>query len=143
MTAPNNARTPGDTIENKIGVVSRTYARMIGWLVSVSLSALVAAFVLYVSGLLPSSLPVEAIPELWHLSASDYAAATNRTIGWQWITQIADGRYLVYLSLVLFPAGTMLLVAIASPLYLRARAPWMSLIALLEAAVLLFAAIAV
>ncbi|TVQ26317.1 MAG: hypothetical protein EA382_05605 [Spirochaetaceae bacterium] len=143
MNESKDALTPDETIEVKIGFVSRTYARMIGWLVTISLSTLVAAFVLYVSGLLPSSLPVETIPGLWHLSAADCAAATNRTIGWQWITQVADGRYLVYLSLVLFPAGTMLLVAIASPLYLRARAPLMSLIALLEAAVLLFAAIAV
>ena len=142
MKEPSNPQSSPDTFETKIGFVSKTYATMIGWLVSISLSALVASFVLYVSGLLPSSLPVETIPGLWHLSAADYAAATNRITGWEWITRVTDGRYLVYLSLVLFPAGTMLLVAIASPLYLRARAPLMALIALLEAAVLLFAAIA-
>ncbi len=142
MSGPGRSESLLNPAGTTIGRVSRTYATMVGWLVSISLSALVVAFVLYASGLLPSSLPVQAIPDLWHLSAAEYAQVTNRAIGWSWIVHIADGRYLVFLALVLFPAGTMLIVAIASPLYLNARAPLMALIALLEAAVLLFAAIA-
>ncbi len=142
MSGPAKTSSLMDPMGTHIGRVSRTYAAMVGWLVSISLSALVAAFALYASGLLPSSLPVHAIPDLWHLSAAEYAAVTHRATGWAWIAQITDGRYLVYLTLVLFPAGTMLIVAIASPLYLNARAPLMALIALVEAAILLVAAIA-
>ena len=143
MNRTPKTRTEVDRTIAEIGGVSKTYAMMLEWLVATSLALMIVTFALYATSVLPSAIGISRVPDLWHLNARDYAEATGRALGWSWLASLAEGRYLVYLSLVVFPAGTMLLVAIASPLYLRRRAPIMAALALAEAGVLLFASLSV
>lgn len=120
--------------------VQLAYARMLMWLVRIALAAIFLTFALYVGRVLPAVVDVAQVPEVWHLSARDYAAETERAVGWQWIHNLDQGPILVFASLVLFPAGSMLIVGAASFFYLRARRRTYALIAFLEFVVLAVAA---
>ena len=131
---PNPNSIPG------IEPVQQTFASMLIWLVRVALAFLFVSFVIYAAGLVPSPIPLDDVPDLWHLSASEYAARTDLALGWSWLRALDQGRTLVFAALVLFPTGTMLLLAVTVVLYLRQRVPAYALIAFFELVVLIIAA---
>jgi hypothetical protein len=120
--------------------VQQTFASMLIWLVRIGLGLLFVTFVIYAAGLVPSAVPLADVPDLWHLGATEYAAETDLETGWAWVRSLDQGRMLVFAALVLFPAGTMILIAVTVVLYLRQKVPAYALIALLELAVLVVAA---
>ncbi len=113
---------------------------MLAWLVRAALAAVFVTFAIYVSGLRPTDVDVSAVTELWHLSAREYAEEAGRAVGWRWVSELSTGSTLVFASLVLFPAGAMLIDGIASILYFRNRVPAYGVITLLQFLVLLVGA---
>ncbi len=120
--------------------VQLVYARMLMWVVRIALAAIFVTFVLYVGRVLPAVVDVAQVPEVWHLSARNYAAETGRALGWQWVRDLEQGPILVFASLILFPAGSMIVVGAASFFYLRAGRRTYALIAFLEFLLLAIAA---
>jgi hypothetical protein len=120
--------------------VQQSFARMLVWLVSLGLALLFVTSVIYAAEIVPSGVTLQEVPQLWNLSASEYTEQSGGETGWDWVKRISEGRTLVFASLVLFPAGTMLLIGIAGILYLRHRVPAYALIAFLEVTVLIVAA---
>lgn len=131
---------PGEPAAPAIEPVQQSFARMLVWLVRVGLALLFVTFVMYAAEIVPSAIPLRDVPDLWTLSASEYVEQSGLETGWGWVSRISEGRTLVFASLVLFPAGTMLLIAMTGMLYLRHRVPAYALIAFLEVAVLITAA---
>ena len=129
-----------DTAASAIEPVQQSFARMLVWLVRIGLALLFLTFVLYAAEIVPSAIPLRDVPDLWSLSASEYVEQSGLETGWGWVSRISEGRTLVFASLVLFPAGTMLLIAVAGVLYVRHRVPAYALIAFLEVTVLIIAA---
>lgn len=120
--------------------VQISYARILGAAVLAGFLLLFAGFTLYAAGILPSELPVSEVPELWHLSAEEYARETGREPGWAWVQEIAQGDKLAFAALVYFPMATLVLVFIAGLLFARNRVASYAIIAILEAIVLVVAA---
>lgn len=93
-----------------------TYARWMQAGVRIGLVALVASFVLYILGVLPSSLPPAQLPEVWGLPVSQYLARTGAPSGWAWIHRLGQGDVLNML-------GVAILSSVTIACYLRVLLP--------------------
>lgn len=129
----NSRNDPGEAVQE-------SYARLLVWLVRVGLALLFLTFLIYALGLLPAQVDLETVPQLWHLSAEEYIETTEKETGWNWVGSLNQGNVLVFGALVLFPAGTMLLLGVAAVLYFRKGVPAYAVISFLELLVLLVAA---
>ena len=69
--------------------VQLRYARLLDWGTRIGLLLLVASFAVYVSGVLPSQVPLQRLPELWHQPVARYLALTGAPTGWQWLTLLS------------------------------------------------------
>ena len=87
--------------------LSRLYAR---WLDAATKSAFVvsvAAFLVYVLGLLPAFVPLEALPRLWGLPVDEYLRRTGAPAGWGWLELFDRGEYLNLACLALLACVTL------------------------------------
>jgi len=116
------------------------FARLLARFVSFALAALFLSFVLYATELVPSAVRISEVPTHWHLSAAEYAARTETRTGWNWLSQIGQGRTIAFAALALFPAGMVVLTAASALLYARDRVTAYGLISFVEVIVLLVAA---
>jgi hypothetical protein len=69
------------------------YARRLAGGTRIGLAVLLAAFLAYVTGLLPAYVPLADLPTIWHLSARGYLAAAGVPAGWGWLTHVAHGEF--------------------------------------------------
>ncbi|TXT36739.1 MAG: hypothetical protein FD135_4076 [Comamonadaceae bacterium] len=69
------------------------YAFLLDWSSRLGVLALLLSFALYVSGLLTPHVPLDQLPSLWNLSASDYLQRTASPTGWGWLALAHRGDY--------------------------------------------------
>jgi Mg/Co/Ni transporter MgtE len=93
-----------------------TYARWMQTGVRIGLVALVVSFLLYIVGVLPSSLPPSRLPEVWGLNVSQYLARTGAPSGWAWVGRLGQGDVLNML-------GVAILSSVTIACYLRVLLP--------------------
>lgn len=133
-----------DSIQNQpaplVDEVQLLYASLLVWFVRIALIALFGSFILYATGVVGSAIDITDVPDRWHLSAGEYVVATQTATGWSWLDSLDQGRTLSLAALVLFPAGTMVLTAVAFVLYLRNRLPAYALITFVQVVVFAVAA---
>jgi 4-amino-4-deoxy-L-arabinose transferase-like glycosyltransferase len=70
------------------------YARWLDVCTRIGFLLLVVAFALYVSGVIPSHVPLEALPRYWSMPVAQYLAAVDGSTGWEWIHRLDQGDYL-------------------------------------------------
>lgn len=97
------------------------YASWLDWGARLGFVALLAAFIVYVFGLVPTTVPIAELPRLWGLSASDYARATGMPMGWGWLHQWAQGESLALAAMAVLAAITMLCFVRLIPIFVAAR----------------------
>lgn len=96
------------------------YATVLDIGTRVAFLALLAAFALYVSGLVPAAVALADLPGLWRLSAREFHEATQSSLGWAWVGRLTEGE-----SLNLAAVSLLILVVLPChlavwPLYRRA-----------------------
>lgn len=123
-----------------IDPVQLSYASIVRWVVLGGVLLMIGTFFFYVSGLVVSAIPVEEVPELWHMSAGELARQTGSAGAWAWIGALGDAHNLAFLALVFFPAATIVVLSIAAALFSRSGNKRYAIIALAEAVVLVVAA---
>ena len=74
-------------------VVQELYARWLGAATGVAFAAALVAFVLYAGGVLPSFVPLDALPTLWQLPVGEYLARTGAPVGWGWLRLLPYADY--------------------------------------------------
>jgi hypothetical protein len=89
----------------------------------IGLAVLIIAFFIYVLGWLPVRVPMEELPRLWAMPASDYLRATGMPGGWGWIAFLGRGDVLPLLGIALLSAVPLVSVLALAPLY-AARQDW-------------------
>lgn len=132
--------SPNQPLPPPVDEVQLVYASLLVWFVRIALVTLFATFILYAAGVVGSAIDIADVPNRWHLSAGEYAIATQTEAGWSWLGSLDQGRMLSLAALVLFPAGTMILTAVAVVLYLRSRLPAYALITFIQVIVFAVAA---
>ena len=84
---------------------SALFARWLGIGTLLGFAALVASFAVYVTGVVPASVPPAELPRYWGLPVGDYLAATHAPTGWSWATRLSQSDVLNFLGLAIL-AGT-------------------------------------
>jgi hypothetical protein len=74
-------------------VVQELYARWLGAATRVAFAAALVAFGLYAGGVIPSFVPLDALPTLWQLPVGEYLARTGAPVGWGWLRLLPDADY--------------------------------------------------
>jgi hypothetical protein len=105
-----------------------------------SMTALVAGFLLYIGGLVPPLVPIAELPRYWGLSAPRYLAATGLPRGWGWVALVRHGDILNFLGIAMLAGLTIVCYLAVLPAFLRKGDTVYSAIVVLELAVLLLAA---
>lgn len=109
--APSNgpAGQPADPPVNPYASPQQlVYARWLDVCTRVGFLFLVVAFALYVSGVIPSHVPLEALPHYWSMPVAEYLAAVGGPTGWQWIRLLGQGDYLNIAGVAMLSAVSIL-----------------------------------
>ncbi len=126
--------------DNRIPVEHPRYATVLHWGTLAGFITLIATFVAYMFGWLPSHVPVERLPELWKLSTAEYLKATGTPTGWSWLTMLGKGDLASLLGIALLSASSIVCIIAVMPIYARSRNFIYLVISILEIAVLLLSA---
>jgi len=121
-------------------LMQATYARWLDTATRVGFAVSLAAFLVYVSGLVEPFVPLEQLPQLWGLSAARYAEVSGAPAGWGWLTLLARSDYLNLAAVALFGVVTLACYARIVPLLFSAGERLQAWIALAQVLVLAAAA---
>lgn len=116
------------------------YATVLHWVTLVGFVTLVITFVLYMTGLATAEVPLHQLPQLWKLSAADYAKATWLHEGWSWLFAMDKGDFLSLLGIAMLSASPILSIAAVVPVYLKEKNYIYAALGLMAVLVLLYAA---
>ena len=100
-------------------LVQERYARWLDVATRLAFAASLAAFAMYAGNLLPSFVPLEALPALWQLPVEEYLARTGTPAGWGWIALLAFSDYLALACVALIGMVTLVCYLAILPLLLR------------------------
>ena len=117
-----------------------TYARWLDAATRVGFFVSLAAFLVYVSGVVPPLVPLEQLPQLWSLPASRFIAVTGEPTGWGWLTLLARSDFLNLGAVALFGLVTLVCYARIVPLLFAAGERLQAWIAVAQVLVLAAAA---
>jgi uncharacterized membrane protein len=116
------------------------YATVLHWGTLIGFVTLVVTFILYMTGLAKADVPLHQLPQLWKLSAADYAAATGLHDGWSWLLAMDKGDFLSLLGIAILSACPILCIAAVVPVYLKEKNYIYAALGLMAVLVLLYAA---
>ena len=116
------------------------YATVLHWGTLTGFVTLVITFLLYMSGLVTAEVPLAQLPQLWKLSAADYARATGLHDGWSWLFAMDKGDFLSLLGIAILSACPIVSIASVLPVYLKEKNHTYVVICAMAVIVLLYAA---
>lgn len=118
----------------------RTYAAWLdrGWKAGFLL--MVALFALYILGIIPPHIPLEELPNSWHLSAEKFRAMHGIHNGWWWAGQTDKSDMLNFVGITFLAGVTSVCFLRVLPIFAKNKDTVYLTIAVLELAVLLLAA---
>ena len=100
-------------------VVQELYARWLGAVARIAFAAALVAFVLYAWGVLPTFVPLDALPALWQLPVGEYLARTGAPVGWGWLRLLPNADYLSLGCVALIAAVTLVCYLAVLPILLK------------------------
>ncbi|MEK7197719.1 MAG: hypothetical protein AAB151_08635 [Nitrospirota bacterium] len=114
----------------------------------IGLALLVVTFILYISGVLPSYVPIEKLSEIpqgsnvpyWGMRAHEFNQAFNVPTGWGWTSLVAKGDYLNFVGIAMLGGLSILCYLVILPILIRKKDTAYVVIAIFEVLVLALAA---
>ncbi|MBN1929074.1 MAG: DUF1634 domain-containing protein [Chlorobiaceae bacterium] len=100
--------------------VQLLYARTLDLLSHAVIVSMAAGYALYLTGLLPLSIPIETVAANWHLSAADMQAVLRQPSGWNFLDTpggVLHGDVVSYMSVILLALATLICLAVAVVIY--------------------------
>lgn len=125
---------------NSSGIEQHRYACILGWGAKIGFVIMTLGFVAYVSGLLPSQLPFEQLPQYWGLPLESYLQATGTPTGWGWFSFLHYGDYLSLAGIAILASCSIPCLVAVAPFYARRGDVVFIAICLLQVVILLLAA---
>jgi len=121
-------------------LIQAIYARWLDTATRLGFGVSLAAFLLYVSGVVEPFVPLERLPQLWSLPAARFAEATGAPAGWGWLALVGSADYLNLAAVALFGLVTLVCYARIVPVLFAAGERLQAWIALAQVLVLAAAA---
>jgi len=114
----------------------------------IGLALLIVFFIVYISGLLPSYIPIGDLSTTppgskiayWSMRAHDFNQAFNVPTGWGWIKLAGNGDYLNFVGITMLAGLTVACYMVILPILIRKKDTAYAIIAIVEVAVLALAA---
>ena len=116
------------------------YANILNKGMIIGILVLLVTYAIYLSGLLPTFIPVEDVPKYWGMSVSAFSHELGTPTGWGWLDSIGKGDYLNFVGVALLAAISIFCYAAIVPGLLRKKDTVLVVIVILEILVLCFAA---
>jgi len=132
----NHERDAGDPARSE----QRLYARLLDLLAKGGFAILVAGFLAYAFGALPSHVPVDRLAELWSLPLADYLKQTGTPTGWGWLAHLGKGEFASLAGIAILAGCSLVCLAALIPVYARRGDRVYAAICAAEIAILLLAA---
>jgi hypothetical protein len=104
------------------------------------LAVMVITFFVYVSGVLPSFVPIDDLPKYWTMRVHDFNVALNAPTGWGWAPLVGKGDYLNFVGIAMLSGLTILCYAVILPILFKKKDTAYTIIAIAEILVLSLAA---
>jgi hypothetical protein len=116
------------------------YAKVLNIGMWLGLAVMVVTFFVYVSGVLPSFVPIDDLPKYWTMRVHDFNVALNAPTGWGWAPLVGKGDYLNFVGIAMLSGLTILCYAVILPILFRKKDTAYVVIAIVEILVLSLAA---
>lgn len=116
------------------------YARWLDAGSQTAFAVTLAAFLVYLLGMLPAYVPLDALPGLWGLPVDEYVRRTHSPTGWAWLGAFDYADYLNLGCIALISGVSIACYARVAPEFLRAGARLEAAVAAGQVLVLLAAA---
>ncbi len=116
------------------------YAKILNLGMWFGLALLIITFFIYISGLLPSFVPINDLPRYWTMRAHDYTVALHAPTGWGWTAFVGRGDYLNFVGIAILSGLTILCYLVIMPILARKKDIPYIVIAVIEILVLALAA---
>lgn len=104
------------------------------------LGLLVVTFFIYISGVLPSYIPIVDLPKHWGKRVHEFNLDLGLPTGWGWIANVGKGDYLNFIGIAILSGMTIACYIVIMPILKRRKDTAYFLIALAEVLVLALAA---
>jgi len=104
------------------------------------LALLIITFFIYLSGVLPSYVPIDDLPKYWTMRVHDFNVALNAPTGWGWASLVGKGDYLNFVGIAILSGLTILCYLVILPILARKKDRAYVVIAIAEVLVLSLAA---
>ncbi|MEW6571220.1 MAG: hypothetical protein AB1390_08620 [Nitrospirota bacterium] len=116
------------------------YANILNIGMYLGLAIVVATFIIYMLGLLPSFIPPQEIPKYWTMKSYDFIHTLQAPTGWDWLAMVGKGDYLNFVGIALLAGLTMVCYLVILPILMKKKDIPYVIIAIIEVAVLALAA---
>jgi len=104
------------------------------------LATMIITFIVYLTGALPSFVPIDDLPKYWTMKVHDFNVALNAPTGWGWAPLIGKGDYLNFVGIAMLSGLTILCYLVILPILFRKKDTAYAIIAIVEVLVLSLAA---
>jgi hypothetical protein len=116
------------------------YAKVLNAGMWFGLALLVLTFFIYISGILPTFVPINELPKYWTMRAHDYNVALHAPTGWHWTALVGKGDYMNFVGIAILAGLTILCYLVILPILIRKKDTPYVVIAIIEVLVLALAA---
>jgi hypothetical protein len=124
------------------------YAKILEIGMLVGLGLLLVTFTLYLTTIVPPTVPFDQLPDYWTLNVNDFLQAVDEQFlaqghhltGWAWLSQVGRGDYLNFVPIAILSAVTIVCFLGIVPVLARKKDWAFVFMAILEAAILILAA---
>jgi hypothetical protein len=120
--------------------VQGLYARWLDFGTRAGFAAMLVAFLIYVSGLVPPFLALDALPQYWGLPVGEFLRQTGAPSGWRWLDLLGRADYLNLACMALLCLVTLLCYLRILPALLGLHERLQAALALAQVLVLVAAA---
>jgi len=104
------------------------------------LALLIVTFFVYISGVLPTFVPINELPKYWTMRVHDFNVALHAPTGWGWAPLVGNGDYLNFVGIAILSGLTILCYLVILPILIRKKDTPYVVIAIVEVLVLALAA---
>jgi len=116
------------------------YATILDLGMKIGLLALIATFIIYLTGILPAYIPVNDLPKYWGHNVHKYLEETGIKTGWAWLGMLGKGDFLNFAPIAFLAGVTLICYARIIPILFAKKDTAFGIIAILEVLVLALAA---
>jgi hypothetical protein len=115
------------------------YSKVLKTGVKIAFFLLILSFAIYLTGIVPSLIPLNSMPVYWKMSADELCKALHTPRGWGWVCHIYKGDCLNFVGITILGTLTILCYMSILPALIRKKDVSYVILTILQIFVLLLA----